>query len=62
HSTVESAVEWGASEDVKTLLLFHISDRYSVEEVAEAAMAARTASGFRGDLYISCRDLIVPVA
>lgn len=58
HSTVGSAVEWGASEDVKTLILSHISDRYSLDEVVSAAKEARQRSGFRGRLYVVCRDQI----
>lgn len=61
HSTVDDAVEWGASEDVKTLILSHISDRYSLEEVIAAAEDARRRSGFRGDLYIACKDEIYAV-
>jgi len=61
HCTVESAVEWGASQDVKILILCHISDRYEINEVVQAASAAKSASAFRGDLYIAYKDQIVPV-
>ncbi|MCL5104072.1 MAG: MBL fold metallo-hydrolase, partial [Armatimonadetes bacterium] len=30
HATIEKAVDWGASQDVKILILCHISDRYSL--------------------------------
>ncbi|MCE5200105.1 MAG: MBL fold metallo-hydrolase [Armatimonadota bacterium] len=64
HATVEMAVDWGAREDVKILILCHISDRYNVQEAIEAAVVAREKSGFRGDLYIAhCGDILpVPFA
>ena len=61
HSTLRGAVEWAASEDVKMLVLCHISDRYTIEEVIDEAKSARSKSGFRGDLYVAYRDRIVPV-
>ena len=61
HCTVESAIDWGASEDVKALVLCHISDRYSLDEIISAASAAAAKSFFRGDLYVAHRDLILPV-
>ncbi|MHB9038784.1 MAG: MBL fold metallo-hydrolase [Armatimonadota bacterium] len=59
HATVEIAVEWGASQDVKVLILCHISDRYVIEDVIEASAEAKKKSGFRGDLYVAhCNDII----
>lgn len=62
HSTVETAVDWGASEDVKILILCHISDRYSIDEAIQAAVVARVKYAFRGDLYIAYCDRIIEVA
>lgn len=61
HATVETAVEWGAREDVKALILCHISDRYALDEALEAAAAARARSAFRGELYIAHCERIVAV-
>ena len=61
HCTVESAVDWAAREDVKILVLCHISDRYCVEEIIEAAREARSQSGFRGELHVAYRERIIPV-
>lgn len=61
HSTMEGALHWAASTDVKTLVLCHISDRYRIDEAAKEAKATRERVGFRGDLYIAYRDRIVPV-
>jgi len=61
HCTVESAIGWGASEDAKALVLCHVSDRYSLEEIASAARAAAHESKFRGGLYVAHRDLIIPL-
>lgn len=62
HCTVEKAIDWAASNDVKALILCHISDRYDIEEVAQVARAARDASGFRGELHIAWRERLIPVA
>ena len=62
HSTIEKAIEWGASEDVKVLILCHISDRYSLNEAIETSRISREKERFRGDLYIAHCDRIVPVA
>jgi len=61
HSTIDRVLDWAASEDVKTLILCHISDRYSIEQVIDAARIDREKSGFRGDLYIAYREKIIPV-
>ncbi len=61
HSTVEGAVDWAASEDAKALIICHMSDRYDIEDVMRAAAQARSSSGFRGELFIACRERIVPV-
>lgn len=61
HSTVEQAVDWAASADVKNLILCHISDRYLVEEVKQAAIVAKAKSRFRGRIFIAHKDLIIPV-
>ena len=61
HCTVESAIDWGASEDAKALILCHISDRYSLDEIISAASTAAAKSAFRGDLYIAYRDRIHPL-
>ena len=61
HSTIESAIEWGASEDVKALVLCHISDRYELDEVVNIAARARSSSGFRGELFVAFREQLTPV-
>lgn len=61
HSTVDQAVDWAASADAKNLILCHISDRYRVEEVKEAARHAKLKSRFRGQIFVAHRDLIIPV-
>ncbi|MCX8053685.1 MAG: hypothetical protein N3B12_07740, partial [Armatimonadetes bacterium] len=61
HCTIESAVDWGAGEDVKTLILCHVSDRYRLDEVVNAAAAAANRSAFRGDLYIAYRSELIRV-
>ncbi len=53
HATVEQAVDWAASLDVKSLILCHISDRYHTDEIAEVALASKEKSGFRGELYVA---------
>lgn len=53
HATVEQAVDWGASMDVKSLILCHISERYHTDEIVPVALAAKVESGFRGELYIA---------
>ncbi len=53
HATVEQAVDWAASVDVKTLILCHISERYHNDEIVRAALASKEESGFRGELYIA---------
>jgi len=59
HSTVERTIDWAAREDVKALVLCHLSDRYRIDEAIEAANAARTRFEFRGELYIAHRGEIV---
>lgn len=61
HSTMEGALGWAASNDVKTLILCHISDRYRIDEVVREAAATKERSGFRGELYIAYREKIIPV-
>lgn len=61
HATVQSALEWAAREDVKALILCHISDRYTLEEVIEASIISRHKEKYRGDLFIAYRDVILPV-
>lgn len=61
HSTMEGALDWAASADVKTLVLCHISDRYRIEEAVREAAATKARTGFRGDLYIAHRDRIIEV-
>lgn len=61
HCTVERTIKWAASEDVKALILCHISDRYELNVVIEAALAAKSNYGFHGDLYIAHRDEIISV-
>lgn len=61
HCTVEKAIEWAAGEDVKNLILCHISDRYSLEEIIPAAYAAKEKYNFRGELFAAYRSLIVKV-
>lgn len=61
HSTVEQAVDWAASADVKNLILCHISDRYTLDEVKQAALNARTRSKFRGRIFIAHKSLIIPI-
>lgn len=61
HSTVENTIKWAASQDVKRLVMCHISDRYSLDEVIPAALKAKQESMFRGELYIAHCDEIIPV-
>jgi len=61
HSTVQGALGWAAHEDVKTLILCHISDRYSLDEVLFEAAEVKEKSGFRGELFVAYRERIVPV-
>lgn len=62
HSTLEGALGWAASNDVKALVLCHFSDRYRIAEIVAEAAATQETSGFRGELYVAHRDRIVPVA
>jgi ribonuclease BN (tRNA processing enzyme) len=61
HCTVESAVEWGASQDVKALVLAHMSDRYEPEEIVNAASEAAQNCAFRGSLWVAHRDQLLEV-
>jgi ribonuclease Z len=61
HATVEQAVDWAASLDVKSLILCHISERYHTAEIAEVALASKERSGFRGELYIAREGAIMEV-
>lgn len=61
HCTVEKAIDWAASNDVKTLILCHVSDRYEIDFIIDLARAAKQASGFRGELFIASRSRIIPV-
>lgn len=61
HSTIDGALGWAAREDVRTLVLCHISDRYRLDEVLAEAPKAKAKAGFRGELYVAFRDRIVPV-
>ena len=61
HATVEKAVDWAAGQDVKSLVLFHISERYDIDDVIAAAAEARQGSDYRGELYILYRDAVVRV-
>lgn len=61
HSTIDGALGWAAKEDVKTLILCHISDRYTLDEVLAEAAKTKQKSGFRGELYVAFRERIVPV-
>ena len=61
HSTIDGALGWAAREDVKTLILCHISDRYTLDEVLAEAATTKQKSGFRGELYVAFRERIVPV-
>ncbi len=61
HCTVETAVDWAASEDVKVLVLCHVSDRYRVEEIVEAARSTRAQSAFRGAMWIAYRERLIQV-
>ncbi|MGI6296138.1 MAG: MBL fold metallo-hydrolase [Armatimonadota bacterium] len=60
HSTIDGAIGWAAKEDVKALILCHISDRYTLDEVRREAVLVKQSAGFRGELYIAYRDSIVP--
>lgn|GEM_PF-2924617 len=62
HSTIEGALGWAAREDVKTLILCHISDRYTLDEALTEAAQTKQRSGFRGELYVAYRERIVPVS
>lgn len=61
HATVEQAVDWAASLDVKSLVLCHISERYRTDEIVEAALASKEKSGFRGELYVARESEILGV-
>lgn len=61
HSTIDGALGWAAREDVKALILCHISDRYTLDEVLSEAAEVKAKSGFRGELYVAYRERIVPV-
>lgn len=62
HSTIEGAIGWAAREDVRTLILCHISDRYHIDEVINEAARVKIESGFRGDLLVAYRDRILPIS
>lgn len=62
HATVEQAIDWAASLDVKSLILCHISERYHTEEIVEAALASKQKSGFRGQLYAARNAEIIEAA
>jgi ribonuclease Z len=62
HSTIDGALGWAAREDVKALILCHISDRYTLDEVVAEAAKTKQKSGFRGELYVAFRERIVPVS
>lgn len=62
HATVEKAVDWAASQDVKALILCHISDRYHLDEISRVAVEAKKYFGFRGEIYIAHCEKIVKVA
>lgn len=61
HSTIDGALGWAAREDVKILVLCHISDRYTISDVLREAAQVKIDSGFRGELYVAYRERIVPV-
>ncbi len=61
HSTMEGAIGWAASNDVKVLIVCHLSDRYRVEEAIKEAWATKLKAGFRGEVYIAYRERIVHV-
>ena len=61
HSTIDGAVGWAAREDVKTLVLCHISDRYTLQEVTHEAAVVGGELGFRGEIYVAYRDQLVLV-
>lgn len=61
HSTMDGAIGWAASNDVKTLVICHLSDRYRLDEAVREAADAKARAGFRGSLYIAYRERIVPV-
>jgi ribonuclease Z len=61
HATVEQAVDWAASLDVKTLIMCHISDRYHTDEIAQIARESKERSQFRGEIYIARNDKILPI-
>jgi ribonuclease Z len=61
HSTIDGALGWAAREDVKTLILCHISDRYTLDEVLREAAQVKIDAGFRGELYVAYRERIVAV-
>ncbi len=61
HSTMAGALGWAAREDVKTLVLCHISDRYTLDEVLSEAAEVKEKAGFRGELFVAYRERIVAV-
>lgn len=61
HSTIQGALGWAAREDVKALILCHISDRYSLDEVLAEAAEVKEKLRFRGEVFVAYRERIVAV-
>lgn len=61
HATIEKAVDWASSMDVKILILCHISERYHIDDAIQVARDAKAYFGFRGELYIAHCDKIISV-
>lgn len=59
HSTIDGAIGWAAREDAKTLILCHISDRYTLNEVLSEAAVVKKELDFRGEIYVAYRDQLV---
>lgn len=62
HATLDHVMDWAASQDMKLLILCHISDRYHLDEVIAGALEAKAKYGFRGELYIAHRHEILRVS
>lgn len=62
HSTVDMALDWAASQDVKALILCHISDRYSIDEIIKSAVIAKKEFHYRGELFVAYREKIIPIS
>src|SRR5262249_40811778 len=52
HSTAEEALTLAAQASIRTLILYHISQRYRREEIAETIPALKERVGFTGHVCV----------